>query len=95
MHVIHAVDHVVTESDREDGDKVSPVAQKELRFEGVHSAQELGEHVGDPLLPFKGDGSDRAAEGDVVRHVGLGSFDVAPAHGFEVRVEVLGVNHPD
>ncbi|WP_457355435.1 hypothetical protein [Sphingomonas sp. UYP23] len=30
---------------------------------------------------------------DIVSHMGFRPFDVAPAHSFEVRVEMIGANH--
>jgi hypothetical protein len=32
MHVVHAIDYMVTEPDREDGDEVASIAQEEFRL---------------------------------------------------------------
>ncbi|MFP3614427.1 hypothetical protein SB778_30475 [Paraburkholderia sp. SIMBA_050] len=71
MHVIHAVNGMVTEPDREDSDKVSPVAQKKFRLDGVNSSKELGKDFDDSLFSPEGNRNDRAAEYDAIRHMDL------------------------
>ncbi|MGX5877879.1 hypothetical protein MJS38_18535, partial [Burkholderia gladioli] len=93
MHVIHSVKDVITESDRKHGDKVGPVAQEKLRFEGVNSREQLSENRCDVLLPFERGGSDWTSEYDIVCHMDPGPFDVAIAHGLEVGVEMFSGNH--
>jgi hypothetical protein len=89
MHVIHSVNDVVTESDREHGDKVGPVAQEKFRFEGVNSREKLRQNRCDTLLSFKRGGSNWTSEDDIACHMDLGPFDVAIAHGFKVSVQMF------
>src|SRR6516165_7244725 len=93
MHVVHAIDYVIIEPDREDGDNVALIAQEEFRFEGISRAEQRIEHPGHLFLSFEGCWNDRAADDNIISHMGLRSFNIAPAHGFEVRVEVFGTDH--
>src|SRR6516225_12469826 len=87
MHVVHAIDDMIIEPDREDGDEVASIAQEELRFEGIDRAEQRLKHPGHLFLSFEGCWNDRAVDDNIIRHMGHCSFSIAPAHGFEVRVE--------
>jgi hypothetical protein len=93
MHVVHAIDDMVIEPDRKDGDEVASIAQEEFRFEGIDRAEQSIEHPSHLFLSLEGCWNDRAADDNIISHMGLRPFNIAPAHCFEVRVEVFGTDH--
>src|SRR6516225_7355848 len=93
MHVVHAIDDMVIELDRKDGDEVASIAQEEFRFEGIDRAEQRIEHPNHSFLSLEGCWNDRAADDNIISHMGLRSFNIAPAHSFEVRVQVFGTDH--
>src|SRR6516225_6647875 len=93
MHVVHAIDYMVIEPDREDGDEVASIAQEEFRFEGIDRVEQRIEHPGHLFLSLEGCRNDRAVDDDIISHVGLRSFNVPSAHGLEVSFEVFGTDH--
>jgi hypothetical protein len=92
MHVVHAINYMVIEPDREDGYEVASIAQEEFRFEGIDPAQLRLEHPGHLFLSLEGCWIGLRIT-TIISQMGLRSMDTAPAHGFGVRAEVFGTDH--
>ncbi len=93
MHVIHAVENVFIEFDREYGHKLTPLTQQKFWLESVHRVEKLSKDSYDILFALERGGDNWATEYDISRHMVLRRFDIAIFHGLEVSVEMLSGEH--